>query len=242
MSAKRIFLAGLTAATLGGCSGLAVGPERVFTVDGQVAQFRSNDPPIVAPLPPLGDDDGLKLFVTQRMFMIDLEYSQYFAKLTNDYQSGSLSGDLALLGLTFASTVVPAASTKTVLSAASTAVAGAKTSIDQDVLLSHTIQILQSTMESNRANIHDRILTNLNKCLHHAYTPWLALSDLEDYYRAGTIPGALESLAAATGNNAQQTKDKKNGQTQNGSNFRLVRRLTAVTLDATPQCTVPGGT
>ena len=60
-------------------------------------------------------------------------------------------------------------------------------------------------------------MANLDGAVHgKPYTVWQALSDLEDYYRAGTIPGALEALAAVAGNNAQQTKDLKNGATQNG--------------------------
>jgi len=150
------------------------------------------------------------------MFEIDLEYQVYFSRLTNDSQLGNLAGDLALLGLTASSTLAPAIVTKTVLSATSTAVTGAKTAVDQDVLLSHTIQILQSQMETSRALIRNRILANFNIKTPPAipYNYWTALSDLEEYYSAGTIPGALEALAAATGSNAQNTKNCANGANQ----------------------------
>jgi hypothetical protein len=189
-----------------GCSGLSVGPTRVHTLDEQVASLKANYPLSVVPASP----QGLYDYVTERMFEIDLEYTTYFATLTRDSQAGSLGSDAVLLTLTGLATVAPASAVayKTAYSAAATGVAGFKTAIDQDVLLSHTIQILQSQMESSRTLIKGRILGNLNAAMTgKAYTVWQAMSDLEDYYRAGTIPGALEALAAVAGNNAQKAKD-----------------------------------
>jgi hypothetical protein len=148
------------------------------------------------------------------MYLIDLEFNPYFARLTTQSQAGSLAGDLAILGLTFSSTVLAPAATKTALSTAATAVTGGKTAFDNDILLSHTIQILLLQMETSRNHIRARIEANLQACSTTDYTVWQALTDLEDYYRAGTLPGALEALAAATGNNTQQSKNVKNGVTQ----------------------------
>jgi hypothetical protein len=205
------------AAMLGGCVALEDGPERVFPVKDQVAFVQANQQPMSVPIP-IGDakqDQAARnYFVTERVYLIDLEFSPYFARLTTQNQAGNLAGDLALLGLTFSSTVLASAATKTVLSAAATAVTGARTAIDQDVLLSKTVQILLLQMETSRNLIRARIEGNLQACSISEYTVWQALTDLEDYYRAGTLPGALESLAAATGNNNQQSKDVKNGQTQ----------------------------
>jgi hypothetical protein len=212
---KKPIVLTLAAMFCAGCSGLSVGPARVHSLDEQVASLKANYPLSVVPASP----QGLYDYVTERMFEIDLQYTTYFASLTRDSQIGSLGGDAVLLTLTGLSTVAPASAVayKTAYSAAATGVAGFKTAIDQDVLLSHTIQILQSQMESSRTLIRGRIMANLDGAVHgKPYTVWQALSDLEDYYRAGTIPGALEALAAVAGNNAQQTKDLKNGATQNG--------------------------
>jgi hypothetical protein len=149
------------------------------------------------------------------MFAMDIEYSTYFARLTKERQLGSAAGDLALLALNATATAIPVAATKTILSATATAVTGAKTAIDQDVYVSQTIQILQSQMEASRLAIRNRIMANLQLPLAQ-YTGWQGLSDLEDYYRAGTVAGALESLAAATGSNSQQAKNIANGTTQTG--------------------------
>jgi len=194
-----------------GCSAtLGPGPERVFTIDEQVTALRS-----IKDYASFATKVERNNFITQRVFAIDIEYTQYFAKLTKERQLGTLAGDLALLGTTFAGTIVPAASTKTILSALSTAITGARTDIDQDVYITQTIQILQSQMESSRLTVRKRIMANLSLELSQ-YTAWQGLSDLEDYYRAGTVAGALEALAASAGANSQQAKDLQNGITPDG--------------------------
>jgi hypothetical protein len=205
----------LLLAIISGCSStLGPGPDRVFTVDEQVLALRSA--PNSANLATVA---GRNDFITRRQFAIDLEYTQYFAKLTKERQLGNLAGDFALLGTTFAGTIGHAAATKTILSALSTGITGAKTDIDQDVYITQTIQILQSQMEAGRSSVRTRIIANMKLDL-ASYTMWQGLSDLEDYYRAGTVAGALEALHASAGANSQQAKDLKNGITPDGDGVK----------------------
>lgn len=195
-----------------GCSSVSIGPPRIHPVEVEAVALSGYEFPVAPDVVPLPHTDALANYVTERMYEIDLEYGIYFAKLTNEYQAGSVAGDLAILGLTAGSTLAPAVVTKTILSATSTAVTGAKAAVDKDVLLSNTIQILQNTMETNRGQIRNSILSNLNnRSLNYTY--WQALSDLENYYRAGTVPGALEALQAATGSAAQNVKSCATGVT-----------------------------
>jgi hypothetical protein len=217
----RFILLACALMSSGGCSQLLLGPDRVYSLDEQVSFLRSGGKPFLNPT----TADDLNSYVTERIFEIDLEYNSYFSRLTRDSQVASVAGDSALLTLTALSTVAPASAvaTKTALSAAATGVTGFKSAIDKDILLSHTVQILQSQMEASRALIRNRVMASLlsNKQGKSIYTVWQAHSDLEDYYRAGTLPGALEALAAVTGNNAQQTKDLSNGATQNGQSVQI---------------------
>jgi len=221
MFAQRCVVVGIMLTTLGGCVALEVGPDRVYPVDDQVADIRSYEADIRAyeidhKLSPavLTDVTARNNFITERMYAMDLEYSQYFSRLTNQLALGNLSLDVVNIALGAAGTAFASSVTKTALSATSTVISGARTSIDKDVLVANTIQILQSTMESSRNHIRARIEGNLQYCLVAEYTVWQAMTELEDYYRAGTIPGALEALAAAAGNNSQTSKDVKNGSTQ----------------------------
>jgi hypothetical protein len=165
-------------------------------------------------------------FITERMAAIDLEYSVYYGKLTNEAQVGNASADIIALLFSTGATGFASAATKTALAAGATIANGTKTAINQDVLIANTIQILQSTMETSRTSIGSRITANLS-CLPASYTVWQGLTDLEDYYRAGTLAGALEALAATTGNNAQQTKNLKNGTNPQGQLVPTVRSFTS---------------
>jgi hypothetical protein len=218
MLAHRCVVVGIMLTALGGCVALSDGPERVITVNEQVSSVPEAAKSIAAVPMPSGNESFDKpvrnYYITERMYLIDLEFNPYFARLTTQNQAGNLAADTALITTTFLTTVLASPATKTALGAAATGIAGLRTDISQDVLLTHTIQLLLQQMETSRNHVRARIEGNLQACKTSEYTVWQALTDLEDYYRAGTLPGALEALAAATGNNNQQSKDVKNGQTQ----------------------------
>jgi hypothetical protein len=232
MSAYRVSVACFMAATLGGCVTVSVGPDRAYPVDDVVGLMRSFEQGDTLPFPlqrALYDATDGKLYrnnyITERMAAIDLEYSVYFGRLTNEAQLGNASADIIALLFSTGATGFASSVTKTALSAGATIANGVKGDINQDILVSHTIQILQSTMETSRSTIGARIAANLS-CPTTSYTVWQGLTDLEDYYRAGTLPGALEALAATTGNNAQQTKNLKNGTNPQGQSVPTVRTFT----------------
>jgi hypothetical protein len=155
-------------------------------------------------------------FIGARMYAIDVEYNTYYEHLLKERQLGESALDASLLGLTAATTIVHGEAVKTTLGAISTAVAGAKTDIDQDVYMAQTLQILMNSMDAQRLAIRSRIDGNM-KLSASDYTAWRALIDLDDYYRAGTLAGALTYLASTTGQNAQNQKNLQNGTTASGA-------------------------
>jgi hypothetical protein len=214
MYAQRCVVVGIMLTTLGGCVALEDGPDRVFPVTEQVTVIRDYEGKATWPTDTtLWTTSTRNDFVTERMYAMDLEYNQYFSRLTNQMALGNSSVDIVSTALAAAGTAFASTVTKTALSAVNTVVIGTRTAVDKDILISSTIQILQSTMENSRALVRDRISGNLT-CSMPKYTVWQALADLEDYYRAGTLPGALEALQAVTGSNSQKGKDSNNGQTQ----------------------------
>jgi len=82
--------------------------------------------------------------------------------------------------------------------------------------MAQTLQILMNAMEAQRLQVRNRIDGNM-KLSAANYSAWRALTDLDDYYRAGTLAGALQSLTATTGQNAQNQKDLQNATTPNGA-------------------------
>jgi hypothetical protein len=193
---------------LSGCVTISSGPNRIFDATAEL-------PSLMAYSSVPGnqtDKQSRNTFVAARMYAIDLEYSAYFERLLKERQLGGSALDATLLGLTAATTIVHGEAVKTTLAAVSTAVAGAKTDIDQDIYMAQTLQILMNTMEAQRLAIRNRIDGNM-KLAASDYTAWRALTDLDDYYRAGTMAGALNYLASTTGSNAQAQKDLQNGTT-----------------------------
>src|ERR1700692_3559553 len=231
MYAQRCVVVGIMLTALGGGGTVSVGPDRVYPVDDVVGIMHSYEQGDQQQLPPalvfaLNDKTARNNFITERMAAIDLEYSVYYGKLTNEAQLGNASADIIALLFSTGATGFASNVTKTALSAGATIANGVKGDINQDVLVAHTIQLLQSEMETSRSTIGARITANLS-CSVPSYTVWPGLHALEDHYRAGTLPGALEALAATTGNNAQQTKNLKNGTNPQGQLVPSVRSFTA---------------
>ncbi len=158
--------------------------------------------------------------VTARMYIADMEYHYYEARLTREMQEEGLGATLVTLGLTTASTLVGSAGTKTILSGAATAVVGADKAYSEKELLSNTIQALQTQMRADRktqaAVIYAKMFkdaSNNTKTITPIveYTLPMALSDAEGYYQAGTIASALIGLSKTVAN-AEQNADQAKSQ------------------------------
>ncbi|MGN6570281.1 MAG: hypothetical protein ACTHLO_02580 [Pseudolabrys sp.] len=138
--------------------------------------------------------------VTARMYIADMEYHDYEAKLTKDIEEEGLAATLTSLGLTTSSTLLASSATKTVLSGLATGVIGADKAFNEKVLLSNTIQALQTQMRADRkeqaATIFGHMLdTSGNPTPIAKYTLPMALSDVDGYYQAGTIASALIGMS-----------------------------------------------
>jgi hypothetical protein len=154
------------------------------------------------------------------MYIADIQYHYYEARLTREVQEEGLGATLATLGLTTASTLVGSAGTKTILSGAATAVVGADKAYNEKQLLSNTIQALQTQMRADRktqaAVIYAKMFKdagNNTKAITPIveYTLPMALSDADNYYQAGTIASALIGLSKTVAN-AEQNADQAKSQ------------------------------
>ncbi len=210
------------ALSVAGCVSTQVGPIRPITIDEDVAYTRPIAEPDLSTFYAAAPSTQAAIrnqIVTARMYIADIQYHYYEARLTREVQEEGLGATLATLGLTTASTLVGAAGTKTILSGAATAVVGADKAYNEKDLLSNTIQALQTQMRADRkaqaamiyakmyikdAGGNIRSLTPIGE-----YTLPMALSDADTYYQAGTIASALIGLSktvATAENNADQAK------------------------------------
>ena len=132
------------------------------------------------------------------MYAIDFYYSEYEGQLTRERQDIGFISTVANLALTSSATLIDAKEAKTILAAAATGLTGVKASYDKEILIEKTITILQQQMRTRRKEVKVTILGRLSLDT-GSYPLELALIDLEAYYRAGTITGALVDVSEATG-------------------------------------------
>jgi hypothetical protein len=188
------------------------GPDRIFEVSAEVDIARALAGPeyyaeyarASGPLRRQIRDQ----IVFARMYAADLFYSEYEASLTRERQNVGFFTTLASLALTASATAVVAAEAKTILAAVATGLTGAKEAYDKEILIEKTIAILQQQMRTRRNEVKVIILKRLAMDP-SAYPLELALTDVESYYRAGTITGAFIDVSQATGVRLADARDQE---------------------------------
>ena len=136
------------------------------------------------------------------MYAMDMQYTAYKSGLTRERQGVGFGAALATIGLTTASTLVASVATKDILTGTAGAVTGARAAYDSDVLLAHSVQWIQSQMRTKRSAIAERILRGM-KASTVNYPLAAALTDLEEYYRAGTFTGGMLATTETLGADAR---------------------------------------
>ncbi|WP_131120125.1 hypothetical protein [Lichenihabitans psoromatis] len=116
-------------------------------------------------------------------------YLDYEAKLTRESQEEGFLGTLATSGLTSAAATVGGQEAK-ILATTAAGLAGVGEAYNKDVLVDRTVALLQEQMRAQRKLVRANVLGRLQFPIAD-YPLELALSDVETYYRAGTITGAL---------------------------------------------------
>jgi hypothetical protein len=145
--------------------------------------------------------------VTARIFSIDANFHQFVRQLTTQQNLSNVGVDWAAIGLASAGAVVGSSQTKAILAAISAGLLGAKASVDKDVFYNNTIPALITLMEGQRKIVLAQIYVGLKKSVTE-YTLYQALADLDSYYNAGTINGALVGLTVTAGVSSQLGSDQ----------------------------------
>jgi hypothetical protein len=196
-------------------------------------------------VPPSNQAAARNEIITARMFIADMEYHYYEARLTKEVQEEGLGATLTSLGLTTAATLLPSASTKAILAGAATAVTGADKAYSEKELLSNTIQALQTQMRADRktqaAAIYAKMFRDAGNNTKTPtpiaeYTLPMALSDAEVYYQAGTIASALIGLSRTLANAEQNADEAKS---QKGPNGNAVSDAKGIAAPISPSVNAP---
>ena len=133
-----------------------------------------------------------------RMEVIDIFYYKFESELTGSYNTLELSSDLAVLALNGIGATVGTKAAKAALAAASAGVVGAKSAVNTDVFYQKTLPALVAQMRAGRQTVLATIKTGLTKPA-EVYSMDQALSDINAYYIAGTLPSAVSQITADAG-------------------------------------------
>ncbi len=144
-------------------------------------------------------------FITGRLVAINLRYMQFVRESTSERQLFDSATDIFIMSLGIAGASFADVTAKTVLAAVSAATSGTKATIDKNYYMDKTTVALIATMNARRAEALVPILKGTRKSLRE-YTFAQAVTDLHDYYFAGTYFGAIQAIQAESG--ARETEAK----------------------------------
>lgn len=136
--------------------------------------------------------------ITGRVHALDDNFREFEKSLSFENGTFTTGADWTQLVLSGLGTALGGQETKTALAAASVAVAGAKGDVDKDVFYSNAMPAIVAAMDARRATVLVMIETGLTKSTDD-YPLSRALLDIDDYERAGSIPGAINNILQKAG-------------------------------------------
>lgn len=191
------------AAWLAGCSSLqqSGGPEPL-QLSGQQRDAllaATGDLALDAAQTQAGDEGARRAlrnsYIANRLVLLDVSFLNYLRSLTADRRTLDSASEGTVLGLSVLGTVVETARAKENLAALVATVTGLKSNVDKNYFGNRAIDALAQTMVTRRKEVLARIIESLPASL-ATYSIVSARSDLNDYYDAGTMDGALRSIHA----------------------------------------------
>jgi hypothetical protein len=202
----------LTGLVLSGCTTIEGGPPRLFSVAEEAGVARGR---LIVAEDSYYSSGFAKTKVVRneiiaaRMREIDSYYYAYEASLIRERQEVGFVSSIVSLALTGAIPIVASLGTKSALGAASTFVQGGTKAFSDEVLFQKTVQVLATQMRAHRATVAADIITRMRTLDLDAYPLSMALGDVDEYYAAGTIAGALieiQKTVSAESNIAEAAK------------------------------------
>ena len=165
--------------------------------------------------------------IAGRLVAMNLRYLRFVREVTNQKQAIDSAADILILSLNLAGAALADTTTKTVLAAVSAGVAGSRTTVDKNYFYEKTMPALVASMNAERKKALIPLLKGMKLSVKD-YPVAQALTDLDAYYHAGTLMGAVNAVAADAGE-----KEKDATQTiQRLQDIRSARTLALQWIDA----------
>lgn len=138
------------------------------------------------------------------LFLTDVNYYSFEAELYQGRAFFETSTDLAILGLGAAGGIIAHSGTQAIISAISGGIGGSRVSINKNYFHETSTQALIAKMQSARKSKLETMRKAMASLNTADYSLARGLSDLAEYYNAGTIVGALQNIVADAGAEARK--------------------------------------
>jgi hypothetical protein len=200
------------AVALSACSSFSGAPPPPVDATAETAGLQSlhDAPAIVACLktPRAQQTTCRDAIVDARMIATDTEYRKFRLSFDAEARWGGFAATVASLGLTSAASLSGIGhATAQALSAIATGVTGTRAAYEKELLAERALTAIENSMDAARQAVAIRVRTGQTQPA-DKYTLSEALSDLEDYYSAGTLLGSIANISAVTGAQKQETSQQ----------------------------------
>lgn len=142
-----------------------------------------------------------------RMLALDMQYALFKEAIYREGILSNLSVDILGAAIGAAGAATSSADASRILSALSGGISGAGTSINKNLYYERTLPALIALMDARRDAIRAEILTGLTLDI-VVYPLGRALTDLERYLQAGSIPGAIAAVTSTAGQTKAEAEEK----------------------------------
>lgn len=165
------------------------------------------------------------------IFLINEFYDAYELSWFSGVQTGNVVGDLLSLGTSTAGAVAGGEGVKTMLAAITAGVIGGKRSFEKHFLADQSISLIIFNMRKGRQGKLRQIRETLSKTTDSEYRLQEVLIDLQEFYYAGTVLGAIQAILGQDLNSMKASYEKLSAADQ----ARIERSLAIIAEAQTEQ-------
>jgi hypothetical protein len=151
--------------------------------------------------------------INGRIYVIDYYYNKFRSSMRGEKPDTNIVTDIAVLGLDAADAINPAKRAKDILLAISGGLTGPQSSIDKEDFYEEALPAFISKMDSLRL---ERLVLIRQRMKYgtqgeNPYTLGAAMIDVNNYFQAGTISGAILGITKSSGVAANEAEKELHG-------------------------------
>ncbi len=168
-------------------------------------------------------------FARKMLALTDKNYNGFLDDLVRQRKAFDATSDITAISLDTASVLFTPATTKSILAGLSGLTTAGKTAVNKVYFYEQTLPVMISQMSADR----QRVLADIQEGLTLDVTQYpllRLLSDLQRYYLAGTIDGALQSVQRQAARTAEDAEERILALVREDVKAAESRRTAALTL------------